>query len=345
MAAVAESCRDFTEGSSLDPIRDQSTALPCFGSSALRGRLSKEEIEADVDFLQHQRAKQPRLGTVPVSIGVPSRSTAMPSKASNNSAAGRKGSQQVSNSAGCATVVDLAMCSTSEPATVCLLADSRHPAIPAAPSAATQIPPQLDRTDAARAVDVMAQQRGSRKRAHFAPGPWKDKFGTADGHPDHEGVVAKAARQCLPRYPVSLSAASVHALENELEGLCPWSIGRLKRRVGLLPVVKRERPFATAAPKARMPTIQLRPRNTISWQAAESDADSDTPNYLSLPVRHRHTEPYPDEIEHHMSAPVLLPTQHQHQHQQHPKADLQHDGKSGHRRSPRKNDRPVQGHL
>lgn len=67
-------------------------------------------------------------------------------------------------------------------------------------------------------------------RAHFGPGPWKEKFGTEDGHPDHEGVIAKASRQLLPRYPVSLSPANVHALEHELEGLCPWSIDRLKRR-------------------------------------------------------------------------------------------------------------------
>lgn len=75
-------------------------------------------------------------------------------------------------------------------------------------------------------------------RTRFAPGPWQDKFGTADGHPNHEGHTARAQRSCLPRYPVALTTASVFALEAELEGTCPFSLDRLKRRQALSPACK-----------------------------------------------------------------------------------------------------------
>lgn len=161
MAAVAESCREFNEAPVLETIRDHFAALPCPVSSTLRVHLSKDDVDADVDYLQQQRAKQPRLGSVSVSIGVPSRSAAMPSKVSNNAAAARKSSQEASISVGCVTSRSDAISSRDGPATVCLLADSRHPADPSASSAATQAPPQLADT---RTSDSTAQQRGFRKR-------------------------------------------------------------------------------------------------------------------------------------------------------------------------------------
>ena len=67
-------------------------------------------------------------------------------------------------------------------------------------------------------------------RLHFAPGPWSGKFNTADGHPNHEGIVARPKRSLSPRFPVPLTISMVQALEPEIGSICPHSLERLKRR-------------------------------------------------------------------------------------------------------------------
>ena len=67
-------------------------------------------------------------------------------------------------------------------------------------------------------------------RLHFAPGPWSGKFNTVDGHPNHEGVVARPKRSLSPRFPVPLTISMVQALEPEIGSICPHSLERLKRR-------------------------------------------------------------------------------------------------------------------
>ena len=69
-----------------------------------------------------------------------------------------------------------------------------------------------------------------RCRLHFAPGPWSGKFDTADGHPNHEGIVARPKRSLSPRFPVPLTISMVQALEPEIGSICPHSLERLKRR-------------------------------------------------------------------------------------------------------------------
>lgn len=84
-----------------------------------------------------------------------------------------------------------------------------------------------------------------KKRVRFAPGPLQGLHDSEDGHPGHEGETAQAVRLLDHSYVAKLSKPNVKAIEELLEGSCPESVERLKRRVGLLPLVKKgRRPYA-----------------------------------------------------------------------------------------------------
>lgn len=155
MAAVAESCRDFGDAQGLETIRDH--ALSC---SLL---LCKTDVEADIDFMQQQRVQQARCSTVIVSVANPTRSAAVPSKASTNAAAGRNSSNEGSCTVGCsATDGNMAVCSNGGgTSAVSLLADSRHPA---APSATTQVQPQAEVSSGVQLAHSAVSSRSLRKR-------------------------------------------------------------------------------------------------------------------------------------------------------------------------------------
>ncbi|KAL4444686.1 hypothetical protein ABPG77_002503 [Micractinium sp. CCAP 211/92] len=85
------------------------------------------------------------------------------------------------------------------------------------------------------------QEREAARRVSFAAGPWAEKFGTQDGHPDHEGQLARQRRNAGARWGADLTPSAVRAVEAELGEECRPSIDRLKRRVGLLPLRKRSR--------------------------------------------------------------------------------------------------------
>ena len=67
-------------------------------------------------------------------------------------------------------------------------------------------------------------------QVRFAPGPWADKFRTHDGHPDHEGQLARQRRSMGAGWGRDLTPSAVRAVEAELGEACRPSIDRLKRR-------------------------------------------------------------------------------------------------------------------
>jgi len=88
------------------------------------------------------------------------------------------------------------------------------------------------------------------RRVSFAQGP----LATGDGHPAHEGVQA-ATRSEHPGPPQPLGQilhSQVPALEEELGPENLLSLNRLKRRIGLLPPLKRNREHATPQPRAAL---------------------------------------------------------------------------------------------
>ncbi|KAK9826097.1 hypothetical protein WJX81_002391 [Elliptochloris bilobata] len=102
--------------------------------------------------------------------------------------------------------------------------------------------------------------RKRKRRVRFAAGPLRAVYHTRDGHPDHEGQVARQRRELGATWPVDLTPGGVRMLEVELGSGYTWSLDRLKRRVGLLPPVKRPRTYATASRKAaRMAPARCRP--------------------------------------------------------------------------------------
>lgn len=70
-------------------------------------------------------------------------------------------------------------------------------------------------------------------QVRFAPGPWADRFRTHDGHPDHEGQLARQRRSMGAGWGRDLTPSAVRAVEAELGEACRPSIDRLKRRCGL----------------------------------------------------------------------------------------------------------------
>lgn len=74
------------------------------------------------------------------------------------------------------------------------------------------------------------QEREAARRVSFAAGPWAEKFGTQDGHPDHEGQLARQRRNAGARWGADLTPSAVRAVEAELGEECRPSIDRLKRR-------------------------------------------------------------------------------------------------------------------
>ena len=81
------------------------------------------------------------------------------------------------------------------------------------------------------------RQRGREaagRKVSFAPGPWSDKFSTHDGHPDHEGQLARQRRAGGSGggggWGRDLTPSAVRAVEAELGEECRPSIDRLKRR-------------------------------------------------------------------------------------------------------------------
>lgn len=87
----------------------------------------------------------------------------------------------------------------------------------------------------------------SNRHVKFARGPLE----TADGHPDHEG--RQGAPRCANPAPQQVMAQinlkQVAALEEELGPDNLPSLLRLKRRIGLLPPLKRTRQHATPQPQ------------------------------------------------------------------------------------------------
>ena len=70
----------------------------------------------------------------------------------------------------------------------------------------------------------------ARRKVSFAPGPWAGKFSTHDGHPDHEGQLARQRRSSGMGWGRDLTPSAVRAVEAELGEECRPSIDRLKRR-------------------------------------------------------------------------------------------------------------------
>lgn len=81
--------------------------------------------------------------------------------------------------------------------------------------------------------DASLDERRS-KRVHFARGPLAGlPRGGADGHPPHEGLTATAVRHVDGAPVTRLTKQNVRLIDEVLEGSCPDSLQRLKRRVGL----------------------------------------------------------------------------------------------------------------
>jgi hypothetical protein len=97
-----------------------------------------------------------------------------------------------------------------------------------------------------------------RKAVRFAPGPLRvagrpDGAVGRDGHPLGEGRVAAPVRPAAPPPPGStdpVTRANIAALEELLGSENAPSLGRLKRRVGLLPPGRPPRVHLTTAPPA-----------------------------------------------------------------------------------------------
>lgn len=94
----------------------------------------------------------------------------------------------------------------------------------------------------------------SSKNVRWAPGPDEIacKYNTHDGHPDHEGCVARQKRRKMTAYGIDLTPQSVKALELELGESCRASLDRLKRRVGLLPLRQRPQEYITHKTKRKL---------------------------------------------------------------------------------------------
>lgn len=67
-------------------------------------------------------------------------------------------------------------------------------------------------------------------RVRFSDGPLQERYGTPDGHPNHEGQTARQRRSLNTSYPVDLTPHSIRMLEQELGESYRLSINRLKRR-------------------------------------------------------------------------------------------------------------------
>lgn len=110
--------------------------------------------------------------------------------------------------------------------------------------AATQPPPgvlvgaagvQERRHNTRHAAQQQQQQQeceglAATRRVSFAQGPWAGKFQTCDGHPDHEGQLARQRRSAGSSWGRDLTPSAVRAVESELGEACRPSIDRLKRR-------------------------------------------------------------------------------------------------------------------
>ncbi|KAK9830299.1 hypothetical protein WJX72_010863 [[Myrmecia] bisecta] len=123
---------------------------------------------------------------------------------------------------------------------------------------------QVCQSAAAAAAEPKHPSPRKRKHLHrvqFAEGPLKQVYGTQDGHPDHEGLTARAVRDNGASWPLDLTAHNVRMLEVELGEACRPSLDRLKRRVGLLPAVKRQRIHVT--PNNRSPATERRTSQSV----------------------------------------------------------------------------------
>lgn len=128
---------------------------------------------------------------------------------------------------------------------------------PAAPAAIAAAPPPavaaaaMDRASSSAAAAPTPPAPSPSRRVRFAPGPLPHYD---DGHPPHEGRLARAVRHLPPRYPMSLTKGSVLMLEQLLHEECSdvsLSVTRLKRRVGLLPAIRPPRPHVSVRPAAQ----------------------------------------------------------------------------------------------
>jgi hypothetical protein len=98
-----------------------------------------------------------------------------------------------------------------------------------ASATSTPEPPQHEHEHNTRLAQRQREER-ARRKVSFAPGPWADKFSTPDGHPDHEGQLARQRRSAGMGWGRDLTPSAVRAVEAELGEDCRPSIDRLKRR-------------------------------------------------------------------------------------------------------------------
>jgi hypothetical protein len=128
-------------------------------------------------------------------------------------------------------------------------AASRLTVQPLVPSQMPDVPLPSSLRAAPLPLAVAAAVAPSR-RVSFARGSLE---GTADGHPEHEGELARPVRHLPQPYANDLTKGNVLMLEQLLReecSDCSASIARLKRRVGLMPLVRLPRPHAVSCSAA-----------------------------------------------------------------------------------------------
>lgn len=77
---------------------------------------------------------------------------------------------------------------------------------------------------------------GTGKRVRFAPGPFDQRWPATSGHPPHECKAAQPTRNTSASLPRSLSKKDVLETERLVGDIADASVGRLKRRVGMMPL-------------------------------------------------------------------------------------------------------------
>lgn len=103
---------------------------------------------------------------------------------------------------------------------------------------------------ARRTLKGARKHRGMR-RVTFATGPLGSVYATTDGHPPHEGEVARPVKKPDKDYRRPLTRAAVETLVELLGDSCVFSLRRLKMRAGMLPTERPQRPFAKSKRKKR----------------------------------------------------------------------------------------------
>lgn len=116
------------------------------------------------------------------------------------------------------------------------------------------------------------------KRVRFAVGPWKDKYGCPDGHPNREGIhkpqsLGREFRTCHEPQEIHWTELSelITVLQRPPEGWgekpwdpakgYQWSIRRIQEQKGVVTKMRRGRPYATPQPK-----VQARKHRERQWR-------------------------------------------------------------------------------